>query len=73
MRAQTGYHFSQYKPNTITRCVERPMAVHHLRQLDEYTRYLEQTPANVEALLRDLLIGVTSFFRDKDFAGKLVA
>jgi len=64
LRAQTGHDFSQYKPNTITRCVERRMAVHHLAQLDEYARYLEQTPADVEALFRDLLIGVTSFFRD---------
>ena len=64
LRVQTGHDFSQYKPNTITRCVERRMAVHHLKQLDEYTRYLEQTPADVEALFRDLLIGVTTFFRD---------
>jgi two-component system CheB/CheR fusion protein len=71
LRAQTGHDFSQYKPKTITRCVERRMAVHQIKQLDEYTRYLEQTPADVEALFRDLLIGVTSFFRDTDTFGAL--
>jgi two-component system CheB/CheR fusion protein len=64
LRAQIGHDFSQYKLNTITRCVERRMAVHQIGQLEEYARYLEQTPADVEALFRDLLIGVTSFFRD---------
>ena len=42
------------------------MAVHQIETLDEYVRYLQQTPAEVEALFRDLLIGVTSFFRDPE-------
>ena len=42
------------------------MAVHQIERLDEYVRYLQQTPAEVEALFRDLLIGVTSFFRDPE-------
>ncbi len=71
LRAQTGHDFSQYKLNTITRCVERRMAVHQIRQLDKYARYLEHTPADVEALFRDLLIGVTSFFRDAEAFGAL--
>ena len=66
LRAQTGHDFSQYKQNTIVRRVERRMAVHQIERLDEYVRYLQQTPADVEALFRDLLIGVTSFFRDPD-------
>ncbi|SPF37106.1 MCP methyltransferase/methylesterase, CheR/CheB with PAS/PAC sensor [Candidatus Sulfopaludibacter sp. SbA4] len=64
LRARTGHDFSQYKPNAITRCVERRMAVHRIAQLDEYARYLERTQAEVETLFRNLLIGVTSFFRD---------
>ncbi len=64
LRTQTGHDFSQYKLNTITRCVKRRMAVHQIGQLDEYFRYLEQSPADVDALFRDVLIGVTSFFRD---------
>ncbi len=64
MRAQTGHDFSQYKPSTITRRIERRMAVHQIDTLGEYLKYMQQTPAEVEALFSDLLIGVTSFFRD---------
>ena len=66
LRAQTGHDFSQYKQNTVNRRVERRMAVHQIGQLAEYVRYLQQTPAEVESLFRDLLIGVTSFFRDRE-------
>jgi len=66
LRAQTGHDFSQYKRNTIARRVERRMAVHQIERLDGYVRYLQQTPAEVEALFHDLLIGVTSFFRDPE-------
>jgi two-component system CheB/CheR fusion protein len=64
LRAQTGHDFSQYKSSTILRRVERRMAVHQIERLDGYLRYLRQNPAEVEALFGDLLIGVTSFFRD---------
>ncbi len=66
LRAQTGHDFSQYKPSTILRRIERRMAVHQIDTLDAYIQYMQQTPAEVEALFRDLLIGVTSFFRDVD-------
>ena len=66
LRAQTGHDFSQYKQSTINRRVERRMAVHQIERLNEYVRHLQQTPAEVEALFRDLLIGVTNFFRDPD-------
>ena len=66
LRAQTGHDFSQYKQSTINRRVERRMAVHQIKRLNEYVRHLQQTPAEVEALFRDLLIGVTNFFRDPD-------
>ena len=42
------------------------MAVHQIDKVDDYVRYLQQTKEEVEALFRDLLIGVTSFFRDPD-------
>ena len=64
LRAQTGHDFSQYKPNTIQRRIERRMAVQQIETLAEYVRYLQQTPPEVDALFRDLLIGVTNFFRD---------
>ena len=66
LRTQTGHDFSLYKRNTIMRRVERRMAVHQIDRLEGYVRYLQQTPADVEALFRDLLIGVTSFFRDPE-------
>ncbi|MBI5592849.1 MAG: PAS domain-containing protein [Deltaproteobacteria bacterium] len=64
LRVQTGHDFSQYKQNTIVRRVHRRMAVHQIDRTDGYVRYLQQNPAEIEALFRDLLIGVTSFFRD---------
>ena len=66
LRAQTGHDFSQYKQSTVTRRIERRMAVQQIERMDEYVRYLQQHPAEVEALFRDLLIGVTSFFRDPE-------
>ena len=66
LRAQTGHDFSQYKPSTIHRRIERRMAVQQIETVDGYVKYLQQTPCEVEALFRDLLIGVTSFFRDKE-------
>jgi len=66
LRAQTGHDFSQYKPSTIHRRIERRMAVHQIDTMDGYVRYLQQTPPEVEALFRDLLIGVTKFFRDPE-------
>ena len=64
LRAQTGHDFSQYKPSTINRRVERRMAVHQVDSIDNYLKYCQQTPAEIEALFNDLLIGVTKFFRD---------
>lgn len=66
LRAQVGHDFSQYKPNTIHRRIERRMAIHQIPTMEEYFRYMQQTPAEVEALFRDLLIGVTHFFRDPE-------
>lgn len=66
LRAQTGHDFSQYKPSTVHRRIERRMAVHQIDSVDGYVQYLQKTPTEVEALFRDLLIGVTSFFRDSE-------
>jgi two-component system CheB/CheR fusion protein len=64
LRAETGHDFSGYKPSTVQRRIERRMAVHQIDTLEDYARFAHQTRAEVEALFRDLLIGVTSFFRD---------
>ena len=64
LRNQTGHDFSLYKPNTIRRRIERRMTVQQIDAIDFYLKYLQQNPAEVTALFNDLLIGVTSFFRD---------
>jgi two-component system CheB/CheR fusion protein len=64
LRAQTGHDFSQYKQNTVMRRVERRMALHQIERPEEYLRFLQKNSSEGEALFRDLLIGVTSFFRD---------
>ena len=66
LRAQTGHDFSGYKPSMINRRIERQLAVHQIETMEEYFKYLQQTPAEVEVLFRDLLIGVTNFFRDPE-------
>jgi two-component system, chemotaxis family, CheB/CheR fusion protein len=66
LRAHTGHDFSQYKPNTVYRRIERRMAIHQIETIAEYIRYLQQTPAEVETLFSDMLIGVTNFFRDPE-------
>jgi two-component system CheB/CheR fusion protein len=73
LRAQTRHDFSQYKPSTIHRRIERRMAVNQIEALEGYVKYLQQTPSEVEALFRDLLIGVTNFFRDADAFAALEA
>ena len=64
MRAHTGNDFSCYKNNTISRRIERRMSVHQLGSLPRYVRLLQESPQEVELLYKELLIGVTSFFRD---------
>jgi chemotaxis methyl-accepting protein methylase len=64
LRAQTGHDFSLYKKNTIYRRIERRMGLHQLARLADYVRYLRENPQETELLLKELLIGVTSFFRD---------
>ena len=66
LRDKTGHDFSQYKENTLLRRIERRMALHQIESQGDYVRYLQQDPVEIEALFRDLLIGVTSFFRDPE-------
>jgi len=64
LRAHTGNDFSLYKRSTIYRRVERRMSLHQLDKIANYVRYLRQDPRELELLFKELLIGVTSFFRD---------
>lgn len=66
LRTETGHDFSLYKSSTVQRRIERRMAVQGIGHVDDYARFLRQTPAEAAALFRDLLIGVTHFFRDRD-------
>jgi two-component system CheB/CheR fusion protein len=66
LREQTGHDFSLYKPSTVHRRIERRMAVHQIERIDAYCKFLQQTPAEAQALFQELLIGVTSFFRDAE-------
>ena len=71
LRSQTGHDFSLYKPSTIYRRIERRMAVHQIDTMDSYVKYLQQNKSEVMLLFRDLLIGVTNFFRDTEAFGVL--
>jgi two-component system CheB/CheR fusion protein len=66
LRRATGMDFSYYKRNTVERRVARRMVLHRIESLGHYARYLQQTPGEAEFLFEDLLINVTSFFRDPD-------
>jgi len=66
LRAKTGNDFSLYKKNTIYRRIERRMSAHQIERIAIYVSYLQENPQEVELLFKELLIGVTSFFRDPD-------
>jgi two-component system, chemotaxis family, CheB/CheR fusion protein len=64
LRTQTDHDFSLYKKNTICRRIERRMNVHQIDEIADYARYLQGSEAEVHILFKELLIGVTNFFRD---------
>lgn len=64
IRDQTGHDFSHYKQSTIVRRIERRMNIHQIDNISDYVRYLRENPHEIETLYKDLLIGVTNFFRD---------
>ncbi|MGC4065273.1 MAG: CheR family methyltransferase [Polyangiaceae bacterium] len=64
LRSHTGNDFTFYKKSTVYRRIERRMGLHQLDSIGHYVRFLRENPNEVELLFRELLIGVTSFFRD---------
>jgi two-component system, chemotaxis family, CheB/CheR fusion protein len=64
LRAQTSHDFSLYKKSTLYRRIELRMGLHQLATIADYVRYLRDNPQESDLLFKDLLIGVTSFFRD---------
>lgn len=61
---QAGHDFSNYKKRTLARRIARRIDVHHLSGLADYAKFLVENPAEGDLLINELLIGVTSFFRD---------
>ena len=66
LRIQTGHDFTNYKRPTLHRRIERRINVRNVPDLGAYAALLRENPAETTALLKDLLISVTNFFRDKD-------
>lgn len=66
LRSGTGHDFSLYKKSTIGRRIERRMSQHNIDDTEVYARYLKEHPAELQILFKELLINVTSFFRDPE-------
>jgi two-component system, chemotaxis family, CheB/CheR fusion protein len=66
LRAEYGIDFAHYKPSTVTRRIDRRLALTHQLDLGGYAKLLSADPEELNALYRDLLIGVTRFFRDPE-------
>ena len=66
IRSMEGQDFSNYKQNTIRRRIERRMAIHQIDKISHYLDYIRESPLEVKTLYKDLLIGVTNFFRDPE-------
>ncbi len=64
LHRETGVNFASYKQATIDRRMQRRLRYHQISDLEDYLGYLQANPVEVEALYTDLLIDVTSFFRD---------
>jgi two-component system CheB/CheR fusion protein len=64
LRAHSGHDFSLYKKNSVYRRIERRMGIHQIDKIATYLRFLQENPQELALLFKELLIGVTSFFRD---------
>lgn len=71
LREKTKIDFTHYKPNTVSRRIERRMSVNQVSDLDSYVKFISTSPGEITALYKDLLIGVTSFFRDQEVMQEL--
>lgn len=72
LRTHTGNDFSLYKKNTVYRRIERRMSVHKIDGINSYVRFLQENPKEIDLLFKELMIGVTSFFRDPLVWEKLI-
>ena len=67
LKKVTNINYSYYKQTTVLRRIERRIVVTHNRNLQEYVNYMNNNPEEVRLLAKEVLIGVTSFFRDPDY------
>jgi len=65
LRIRTGHDFSNYKRATMLRRIERRLGIKELSGLPQYAQYLKENREEAQALMKDLLISVTNFFRDQ--------
>ncbi len=73
LRTTTGVDFTRYKPTTLDRRLQRRLLLYKLESLDEYAQYLQAHPEETQALYEEILIHVTSFFRDPEIFEALKA
>jgi two-component system CheB/CheR fusion protein len=66
VRRVTGVDFTRYKATSVNRRINRRMILHKIAGVQEYARFLRETPGEAEALYQDILIPVTRFFRDPE-------
>jgi two-component system, chemotaxis family, CheB/CheR fusion protein len=66
LRTRTGHDFSKYKIATVRRRLQRRMSVNQISDISGYAKFIRENEMESNALLRDLLISVTSFFRDPE-------
>jgi two-component system CheB/CheR fusion protein len=71
LRNASGVDFSHYKRNTLLRRINRRMVLRRIGKPEDYLDFLSHTPGEAEALYQDMLIGVTSFFRDREMFDSL--
>ena len=73
LRTGTGADFTYYKPTTVKRRIMRRLVLHNIEKLIDYIKYLQHNPLESRALAQDILIGVTSFFREPESYQQLKA
>jgi two-component system CheB/CheR fusion protein len=66
LRVRTKHDFRNYKGQTLVRRTRRRMCLAHLDDYEQYLEYLREHPEEIDALVKDLLISVTNFFRDEE-------
>lgn len=64
LKERSGHDFALYRKNTLSRRIERRKGIHQIEQLKDYVKFIQENKQESDILFKELLIGVTSFFRD---------